>query len=275
MDVRARGTRAPPRTQPRPKRVVICADDFGLGPAVNAGILSLVELGRLTAVSCHVEGAAFTPDVAALRARGGGLDVGFHLDLTARRAGLLPLLARSGAGLLDREALVRRIEAQLDAFERSVLRPPVFVDGHHYVHQIRVVRDVLLDVLARRYGASLPWVRNTVPRRPRGARSLAIAAMGGIALRRELRRRGVRHNADFAGVYGLDGRADYPALVRRWLADVSDRGLLVCHPGVGPGDPGDAISAARPAERAYLASPAFEADCAAAGVARVRFGALS
>ncbi len=269
------GPGEPARAARAAKRVVICADDFGWGPAVNAGILSLVDLGRLTAVSCDVEAPAFAAGAAALRARDGSVELGLHLDLAPHRAGLLALLARSAARVVDRRAVKRRIEAQLDAFEQATGRPPDFVDGHQHVHQLPAVRDTLLDVLAVRHGPSLPWVRNTVPRRPRGPKSVVIAALGGVQLRRELRRRGVRHNADFAGVYDFDPRAAYQALARRWLADLSDRGLLLCHPGTAPGDPRDPIAAARSAERAYLGSPAFESDCAAAGVALVRFDALS
>jgi hypothetical protein len=46
----------------------------------------------------------------------------------------------------------------------------------------------------------------------------------------------------------------------------------MCHPGE-PGD--DVIGAARVEELGYLASPEFEADCAAAGVVRVGLRAVA
>jgi predicted glycoside hydrolase/deacetylase ChbG (UPF0249 family) len=251
------------------KRIALCADDFGSFPGADGGILRLVDLGRLGGVSCQVAAATFAASAPALRGRGGAVDAGLHVDLATGRGGLAALVARSHARALDRGAVSDAVSSQLDAFERALARPPAFVDGHQHVHQLPVVRDALLDVLARRYGARMPLVRNTVALRRRGAKALVLGALGGRALRRELRTRGVPHNADFAGVYALDGRADYPALFRGWLASAADGTLLLCHPGLAATDAGDPIGPARAAELAYLASDAFERDCAAAGVTRV------
>jgi YdjC-like protein len=257
------------------KRIALCADDFGSFPGANRGILRLVDLGRLGGVSCQVVGASFAGGAPALRERAATVDAGLHLDLAAGRGGLAALLARSHARALDGRAVAREIASQLDAFERAFGCSPAFVDGHQHVHELPVVRDALLDVLERRYGRPGPLVRNTVPLPSRGAKAFAIAALGGFGLRRALRIRGVRHNADFAGVYALDGRADYAALFRGWLASATDGTLLLCHPGAAPADPEDPIGPARAAELAYLASDAFEEDCRTAGVARVHVGEVA
>ncbi len=259
------------------KRVVLCADDFGQGAGVDAGVLRLAEAGRLTAVSCLAQGPCWARDAAALLGRADALDAGLHLDLTDGSGGGPPtglgrLVVRSYARRLDRDEVEGRIDAQLAAFERVAGRPPVFVDGHRHVHQLPVVRDALLRRLRARYRRAMPFVRCTVPRRARGAKALVIAALGGFALRRALQRDGVPHNQDFAGVYGFDPAADYPGLMRRWLADVEDGGLILCHPGIPDGAPGDPIAPARAAELRYLESAAFREDCARAGVAISRLG---
>ena len=251
------------------RRLIVCADDFGQGPQVDEGILALARAGRLTAVSCLARGPAFRPDLPALLAT--GADPGLHLDLTegfdgAPRARLVGLVLRSHLGWVDREAVRRHLRDQLEAFEAAAGRPPVFVDGHQHVHQLPVVRGLLLAELRRRYPTRPPLVRVTVPRRARGAKAALLAALGGRALRRALQAQGLPHNPDFAGVYDFDPRAPYRALVQGWLGSLADGGLLMCHPG-RPSH--DAISAARVAELAYLGSDAFEADCAAAGVTLV------
>ncbi|HET9553436.1 MAG TPA: ChbG/HpnK family deacetylase [Anaeromyxobacteraceae bacterium] len=255
------------------KRLVVCADDFGQSEPVDSAIVRLATAGRLTAVSCLSQGAAFSRDLPALLAT--GADAGLHLDLTEGSGGAPPeglggLILRSHLGALDGAELRRRIGAQLDAFERAAGRPPAFVDGHRHVHQLPLVRAALLDELAAR-GAT-PFVRATVPARWRGPKAALIAALGGRALRRALAARGLPHNRDFAGVYGFEPGAPYRALVQGWLASVEDGALLMCHPGEASDD---VISAARVAEAAYLGSEAFLADCAAAGVARVGVGALT
>lgn len=252
------------------KRIALCADDFGWGPAVDAGILQLVDAGRLGAVSCQVARPAFRDDASALRGRAAAVDLGLHLDLAAGRSGLAALLVASHARALPRAWAARRIARQLDAFEVAFARAPAFVDGHQHVHQLPIVRDALLDALLARYGAPGPAVRNTVAVGDRGRKARLVARLGGSALRRALRARGVPHNRDFAGLYALDPRERYPELFRGWLAAAADGALFLCHPGRAPGDPDDPIAPARAAELDYLASPALEADCAAAGATRVR-----
>ena len=261
------------------RRVVLCADDFGQGAGVDAGILRLAAARRLTAVSCLACGSRWEADAPALLARADSLDLGLHLDLTDGGAGAPPvglgrLVARSYARQLDPRGVERIVGAQLDAFERVARRPPDFVDGHRHVHQLPVVREALLRALRARYGPAMPFVRCTVPRRWRGAKALVIAALGGLALRRALRREGVPHNRDFAGIYDFDPRADYPGLMRGWLAGVEDGGLLLCHPGLPGSESDDPIAEARATELRHLESPAFAEDCAGAGVALRRLGDL-
>ena len=256
------------------KRIALCADDFGSGPAVDAAILALARAGRLGGVSCQVDAPGFAADAAALAALSDAVDLGLHLDLAPGRGGLLPLLVRTHARALSRRAVGARIARQLDRFEAAFGRAPDFVDGHQHVHALPVVRDALLDALAARYPAPGPLVRNTVAARGRGAKTAALALLGGTGLRRALRARGVPHNPDFAGVYSF-GRGSYRTLFRGWLADAADGTLLMCHPGLAPGDPGDPIAAARAAEYAYLSSAELPADCAAAGAACVRVSAIA
>ncbi|HTN53850.1 MAG TPA: ChbG/HpnK family deacetylase [Anaeromyxobacter sp.] len=253
------------------RRLALCADDYGAGATSDAGILRLARTGRLGAVSCQVAAPGFAAAAPALREVEGAVDLGLHLDLAAGRGGLLPLLVRSHARALSRPALGERIARQLDAFEAALGRPPAFVDGHQHVHALPVIRDTLLDLLAARYPAPGPAIRNTAALRTRGAKAALLGLLGGRGLRRALRARGIPHNADFAGVYGLGPGADYRSLFRGWLAGAADGALLMCHPGLPPGDPDDPIAPARAAELAYLAAPELEADCAEAGVRLARF----
>ena len=241
---------------------------------MNRGILALVRLGRLGAVSCQVACAGWGGAAPALQ-DAGGVDLGLHLDLAEGRGGLAALLVRSHLRALPRRALAARIAGQLDVFEAAVHRPPDFVDGHQHCHQLPGVRDVLLDLLEARYRERLPFVRSTAPRRWRGPKAALLAGLGGRALGRELARRAFPHNADFGGVYDLRPGGDHRARMRAWLADVEDGGLVLCHPGDGPGDPGDPIAPARARELAYLASDAFPADLAEAGVEPVRLRSLA
>lgn len=251
-----------------PRRVVLCADDFGMEPSVNEGILRLVEAGRLTAVTCMVDMPAWAAGAPALSRLAARADAGLHLDLGTRSAGeLLALALRGALGGVDETRVEGRIAAQLDRFEEVFGAPPAFVDGHHHVHQLRPVRNALLRVLRRRHGDRLPYVRNLVPLRPRGAKAAIVAGLGARPLLRRLEAEGFPHNADFAGVYDLSARSDFPGLLRGWLGAVADGALIMCHPGL-PGE--GAAATARGAELRHLESDRFASDCASAGVRLVR-----
>ena len=70
-----------------PRRIWLCADDYGISPGVNRGIRDLIERGRLNATSAMVVGAAIGRDEAgALRtaaANSPRCAIGLHLTLTA------------------------------------------------------------------------------------------------------------------------------------------------------------------------------------------------
>ena len=260
------------------RRIALCADDFGSGPAVDAAILDLAGARRIGAVSCLVGGPAFGADAPPLGALRDRVDVGLHLDLASGRAGLAALLVASHVRLLDRAAVAGRLAAQLDRFESAFGGPPDFVDGHQHVHALPVVRDTLVAELRARYGDRRPAVRNTVSLAPRGPKARLLAVLGGAALRDALRKAGIAHNPDFAGVYDLrpgPSHHAYRARFRAWLAGATDGMLVLCHPGGEPPDAGDPIAPARSREHAYLASADLERDCAEAGVDRVRFTALA
>ena len=247
------------------RRIVICADDFGMNPAVDEGILDLARAGRLGAVSCMTLGPSFPERVAALREA--DVDAGLHFDLTEGVGGQEPaialktLIAQAYLGRLAPAWVDGRLERQLDAFERIYGAAPAYLDGHQHVHQLPGVLPRVAEILQRRYGARMPWLRCTLPRSQPGVglanafKAQVIGALGGAALERTVRRHGWRSNARFLGVYGLSGgAAHYAQLVGRWFEAARDSDLMMCHPAraVAPGE-GDALMQQRAAELEVLA----------------------
>jgi predicted glycoside hydrolase/deacetylase ChbG (UPF0249 family) len=258
-----------------PRRLSICVDDFGLGDGVNQAVLALARQGRISATSCMVGAPQWRAGAPALREVDPAvLDVGLHLDLTeypldARlRLPLQHWLARSHLHLVPRAALRAEIEAQLDAFEQVLGRPPAHVDGHQHVHQLPVVRTELLAALDTRYGGRRPWLRRT--RRPAGERiggkAWLIEALGCAGLARLAGAKGYGQNGHLLGVYDFQGDVDrYLALLGTWLREAADGDVLMCHPATQL-VAGDAIAAARVREHQVLAAPAFGALLAREGI---------
>jgi len=69
-----------------PRRIWLCADDYGLSPGVNRAIRDLIERGRLNATSVMVVGPSIGRDeVDALRtaaANSARCGIGLHVTLT-------------------------------------------------------------------------------------------------------------------------------------------------------------------------------------------------
>src|SRR4051812_836143 len=113
-----------------PRRIWLCADDYGISPGVNRAIRDLIERGRLNATSVMVVGFSVGRDeVSALQAaadRSPRCAIGLHATLTAPfrpltmhfkplRGGMFPSFAR-----LLRAGLLRRIDPEIVHAELTV-----------------------------------------------------------------------------------------------------------------------------------------------------------
>ena len=258
--------------------VVLCADDYACSAGVSEAVRRLALGGRLTATSAMVLAPRWPEDAAPLRELRGRLDVGLHLDFTSEFAVAaghgLPLgaaMRRALLGGFDRAAARAVIERQLDAFEAAWQAPPDHVDGHQHVQQFAGIREPLVELLARRYGPRAPWLR--VSRAPAGLRDLksrVIGWMGANALESIAAGDRLPRAKWLSGIYDFSGgEAGYARHMATWLARAPAGTVLMCHPALPQtvgSEGGDAIAAARAWEYAHLASPAFAAQCASAGV---------
>jgi predicted glycoside hydrolase/deacetylase ChbG (UPF0249 family) len=265
------------------RRIAVCVDDYGLDAGVDEAVLALAAAGRISATSCMAAAPHWREGAARLRAVDPQrIDAGLHIDLTehtfdARLRHPLPQwLARSYLRFVPRAALRTEIERQLDAFESALDRPPAHVDGHQHVHQLPVVRDILLAVLDARYPASgRPWLRSTWRAEGEAAgKARLIESLGGHAFARAAAARGYRLNGHLLGVYDFTGdAARYLALLEGWLAASSEGDVLMCHPALGTAA-SDPIAGARRVEHGVLAGTAYGELLARHGVRVVTFSAM-
>ncbi|HOV95559.1 MAG TPA: ChbG/HpnK family deacetylase [Thermomonas sp.] len=260
------------------RRISVCVDDFGLHDGINQAVFALLAMGRVQAVSAMVGGVAWKQGARELR----GIDaqqaeVGLHLDLTEcplhpkLRFTHRQLLVRASLRQLDAQALEAEFHAQLDAFELAMGRAPVYVDGHQHVHQLPIIRDVLLRVIQQRYAQAMPWLRSTrsapqaahLDRRTQ-LKSHIIAVLGHHAISTRAKALGLQQNRHLLGVYDFSGDAQgYGKRMQCWLAAAADGDVLMCHPAL-TAPASDAIAAARQVEYAVLSAAAFDTWLAAA-----------
>lgn len=269
------------------RRIWLCADDYGISPAVGAAIRELIARGRINATSAMVVAPGFSPDEAGALADAAKTRaaIGLHLTLTApfrpltdfvplRGGAFLPLAPMAGRALLrslDAAALDMEIARQFAAFDAAFGRAPDYVDGHQHIHVFPQVSEALLRVI--REAAPKAWLRQC------GRSALARKSLGdpkgyvldalSARLRRLAAAAGVRTNAAFAGTYSFAPQADYAALFPDFLDGLPDGGLVMCHPGHV--DPQlrqlDPLTDLRESEYAFLGGEDFPQLLAARGIA--------
>jgi hypothetical protein len=263
-----------------PRRIWLCADDYGISPGVNRAIRDLISRGRLNATSVMVVGPAIgREEIEALKeaaANNPRCAIGLHATLTAPfhpltvhfrplDGGLfLPFPKLLRAGLLrrlDPEIIRAEIFAQLASFHEKFGRAPDFVDGHQHVQLFPAVRDGFLAAVKQ--AAPNAWVRQGGRAQPllqrlRTSKALLLDLLS-AQFRRRARRANIAFNPAFAGAYDFSGAPDFAGLMRQFLGGLPDGGLVMCHPGfvddvlVGL----DPLTDQREREHAYLASDAF------------------
>jgi predicted glycoside hydrolase/deacetylase ChbG (UPF0249 family) len=275
-----------------PRRIWLCADDYGISPGVNAAIRELISRSRINATSIMVGALHFTSDeAAALDTLNSGekrAAIGLHVTLTGpftpisegfnplRDGRFLPLneiLRAAVSRRLQMEPLVIEIASQLRAFIDAFGRPPDFLDGHQHVQLFPQIRDAFLRVVAE--GAPAAWVRQCGRVRPtrhlhdRKALTLDILS---VAFRRKAKKLGIAFNPAFAGTYSFSAKANFAKLFPRFLSGLPDSGLVMCHPGFVDAELKalDSLTTLREQEFAFFNSEAFPKALAEHGVSLAR-----
>jgi predicted glycoside hydrolase/deacetylase ChbG (UPF0249 family) len=249
--------------------VVFCADDFGMNTAVSQGIAALAQLGRLNATSAMTLAHGWSADAALLQPLRQRIDVGLHLDWTspfaisAGHGDTLPrLMLRTLCRQLNPATVRACIERQLDLFEAHWNAPPDHVDGHQHIQQFPVIREALVEVLAKRYPAGQrPWLRISRPLAPASdLKARVIGAMGARALQSLAQQAGIPCSQWLTGIYGFEGdAAQYAQRLDTWLQEAKGQSgvVLMCHPSLPDHQDqsaDDSIAAARAQEFQVLQS---------------------
>jgi predicted glycoside hydrolase/deacetylase ChbG (UPF0249 family) len=273
-------------------RLIVNADDLGLHPSLDAGILKAHREGIVTSATLLAMGPSAAD--AVVKAQAQGLAVGVHLALSTRLPCAAPVdavrtVAPDGrlraswadfakawlTGRVRREELERELSAQLSRARELGARVD-HLDGHQHLHLLPGVRSVV-EALAAREGLPLRWPdalpRASWLRAPGPALKTAVLAV--LARTAPKARPGVRR-VSAGGVFEA-GRLDEAALLAVLDALPSGDFELGCHPGEGtphvPEDP--AWTYGWGAELAALTSPRVKARLAERGVVLTNYGALS
>jgi len=275
---------------PRLRKLWLCADDYGISPAVNRAIRDLIERGRINATSVMVTTPSFSTEEARALSDVTGPDrrtaIGLHFTLTtpfrpatraycpvAPNGAFLSLAGTFGAGLvrrLDPDALAAEAETQFAAFQAAFGRQPDFVDGHQHVHLVPQVSDAVLAVTKRT--APGAWIRQcgrSMPpwRRWDDPKGLLLDLLS-ARLRARCMAYGVRTNPAFAGTYDFTRATAFDKVFGSFLQGLPDGGVVMCHPGFVDAELQrlDVFTTMREQEHAFFAGKQFPALLEAQGI---------
>ena len=156
--------------------LVINADDLGLAPGVNRGILDAHAAGTVSSASMMVTAAAFADAAERVQRDGTRLGVGLHLNLvvgtplsnvpslvdpeTGKFHPLDAFVRHGLAGQIDPVEVRRECEAQLAALVAAGITP-THIDSHRHVH---AMPGILPVVAAVAHAAAIPVVRRPLDR---------------------------------------------------------------------------------------------------------------
>ncbi|MFL5345741.1 MAG: carbohydrate deacetylase [Hyalangium sp.] len=272
-------------------RLIVNADDLGLHPSVDAGILRAHREGIVTSATLLVTGPSASEAISQARAQ--GLALGVHLALSTRLPCAappleVPAVAPGGrlraswaefarawlTGRVRRAEVERELEAQL-ARARELGAEVDHLDAHQHLHLLPGIRPIV-EALARREGLPVRWPDRLPSASWRRAPGPALKTLILTALARTAPRPppGVRR-VSAGGVFEA-GRLDEPTLLT--LLDSLPEGdfEVGCHPGEGtphvPEDP--AWTYGWQSELEALTSPRVRARLQERGITLTTYGHL-
>ncbi len=214
------------------RRVIVHADDFGLHPAINAGIERAHREGIVTSASLMPLGPAFDEALSRLP-RLPHLDLGLHFTLVGVPGcppALRAFLADYLRGALPPREVGVSLRRQLDIVKHL---PISHIDSHQHLHALPGIMRVVCQIAAE-YGIPairLPldgpaYARVTPGRRTQAA---ALAVMAKLS-RRYVSAYGLRTSNHFSGM-AVSGHLTAATLAQYLKHAAPGLTEIVCHPG--------------------------------------------
>ena len=237
------------------KKVILCADDFGISPSVSKSICALAERKKISATSVMVVHKDWDIYCRSLVAHKAHLDIGLHFVLTEARPHLssekiLSLVGEDGEFLgmsqFMRRAWLRQVKgnevilelaAQYDKFVKNFGFEPDFIDGHHNIHQYPVVGDEVIRFVKEKNLEGRIYIRNTahqwaaILKGPNILKTVIIS-IPGVLFKKKLLSGGLRTNESFGGTYNLNHSGGFERQIKKFFIYAhANNAIVMVHPG--------------------------------------------
>ena len=216
------------------RRVIIHADDFGLHPALNAGIELAHREGLVTSASMMPLGPAFEDAVRRCHALP-DLDIGLHFTLVGVPGcppTLSAFLREYLGGKLPARDIAASLRRQIDLARNAGLTLS-HIDSHQHLHALPSVMRVVCPLTAEsgiraiRLPLDRPAFAAVAPGRRVQAAALRVMAR---LSRRYILAAGLHTSDHFSGM-AVSGHLAAPTLIAYLQNAQSGLTEIVCHPG--------------------------------------------
>lgn len=239
--------------------MILCADDFGISPAVDDGILELIEMNRLSATSCMMASLNSPTKFDQLKKFIDKIEIGLHLVLTDTKPisgsketyslinnqghffKLKTLIKKSYLGHIQPQQVGIEIRAQIEAFIQTFGRSPDYIDGHQHVQTLPIIREQIVAAMksypsiryVRVADISSHWLQESF------FRGLIMPAAGNLALglsgqkaSRIFSKNGISHNRFLLGYWPLSSKTLFREIFQEYLRlNPTANDIFFCHPG--------------------------------------------
>ena len=224
---------------------------------------------RISSISCLTVGKYWAEDIAEVFEIS-SVDIGLHFSLTT----LPPLIISKTyssphdvlfdllTSRLSKESIELEFELQWNTFVLKCGRVPDFVDGHHHIHQLPIIRDVITDFLKNKKVMTYMRVCSFKLEKPYLSKiniKKYVISFFSYHLKKQCTFKNIFTNKSFDGVVYVSAKYNYKSSFEKLLNSVDDGLLIMTHPGycdkvlLGL----DSYSLERESELSYLKSNEF------------------
>ncbi len=239
------------------KKIIICADDFGISPGVSKGILKLAEKNKISATSVMVCFDDWTQEAKPLLGYHDQIDIGLHFTLTGATplssSQEIPSLVNANGELaslgqfikkcflknINSQDVKREFFKQFDQFVEFFGFTPHYIDGHHNVHQYPVVNEALVEALKEKLNGQKFYARNTAVPLKKAFRQVGNflkifpISLWGTPYKNLLQSNEVNTNSSFMGIYDWRQPQLFGQNFKKFLRMSSqENGIIMTHPGL-------------------------------------------
>jgi len=220
----------------------IIADDLGLHPSVNDGIIFLLKQRKIDGASLMANGHAFGDALEKLKnVNEPGIGIHFALVEEKSISGInLPrnhkvFFIKYVLGLIKLSDIKKELKAQLDKITDAGIRPG-FINSHQYLHLLPGIMDIVVKLAVEYKIPSIRIVNESVNfsggKLFRKAQLVFLNFLSGMA-KKKIEKAGIRHNDFFVGFINAGNiSADDLEYADNLAKKYPDKAVeFGCHPG--------------------------------------------